>query len=465
MKYLLAILGGFLFCQPALAFSSGIDGSTLTPLWIVPFAGILFSLAFMPLIAEKLWHDQYGKLALFWAVCFLIPAYFTFGFETTAGMLGHALIKEYIPFVLLLFALFTITGGVRILGRWQGCPKSNTILLGIGTVLASIIGTTGASMLLIHPLLRANKWRVSKKHTVIFFIFLVSNIGGALTPLGDPPLFLGFLNGVDFFWTTTNLYDSFLMVSIPLLIIFYGVDTWFYNKEDLTKLPKTEEKFHISGWANIALLVGVIILVLMSGYWKSSIVFSVFSIKMPLQEIIRDIGLVLLALMSIKLSKEKDRIANEFHWEPILEIAKIFLAIFITVIPVIAMLQAGQKGMFSTILQWVNTDQGPNNVVYFWLTGLLSSFLDNALTYLVFFNMAGGDAATLMTDLAKTLASISEGAVFMGALTYIGNAPNFMVRSIAVHKKVKMPSFFGYMLWSIGILVPIFILLTLVYIR
>lgn len=317
-------------------------------------------------------------------------------------------------------------------------------------------------MLLINPLLRANRWRDHKKHTVIFFIFLVSNIGGLLTPLGDPPLFLGFLQGVPFFWTTQHLYYEFVSFSVILLTLYYFIDRHYYAKQAPDhQEPQRRQKFRIHGKRNLPLLAGVISLVLLSSHLKGSVAFTLFGVEKSLGALIRDVGLVLLSLISIRISTAEDRKGNEFSWEPILEIAKIFFAIFIAVWPVITILHAGENGGLAFLVKLAHLEGGhPNNVAYFWLTGLLSGFLDNAPTYLVFFHMAGGDAAHLTTALTDTLIAISVSSVFMGAMTYIGNAPNFMVRSIAEKRGIKMPSFFGYMVWSFGILGPLLLALS-----
>jgi Na+/H+ antiporter NhaD/arsenite permease-like protein len=339
----------------------------------------------------------------------------------------------------------------------------NTGIIFIGTVLASWMGTTGAAMLLIRPLLRANKDRKYKVHVVIFFIFLVANIGGSLTPLGDPPLFLGFLKGVDFFWTTKAMFLPMLFLVISLLIIFYIYDTIQYKKEDILPAPTTSEKIGLKGSFNLLLILGVIFSVLLSGFWKPHIEFTVYHVHLELQNIIRDILLLALAYASWKFTSKQIRQANEFNWFPILEVAKLFASIFITIIPAIAILKAGTSGALALIVNSVSGDSGPINHMYFWLTGILSSFLDNAPTYLVFFNTAGGDPQVLMGELSNTLLAISAGAVFMGANTYIGNAPNFMVKSIAESSGIKMPSFFGFFLYSLAILFPLFGLVSWIF--
>ncbi len=439
----------------------------LSLLWGLPFAGLLLSIATLPLLASHFWHAHYGKVALFWALAFMVPYTATFGVSTAAHDLVHAALLEYFPFVILLFGLFTISGGLLIVGNLHGSPGTNTALLATGTLLASVIGTTGASMVLIRPLLRANDDRRHNVHTVVFFIFLVSNIGGSLTPLGDPPLFLGFLKGVDFFWTTTNLApETFFLVAI-LLPLFYALDTWFYAREGRPgpKDPTPDTRtIGLLGLWNVPLLLGVIAAILMSGLWKPGIAFNIYGTPVELQNLIRDAIIVTLALVSIRVTRAEIRERNGFEWEPIKEVAKLFAGIFTTIIPVILILKAGLNGAAAPLVSLVSDANGaPVDNAYFWLTGLLSGVLDNAPTYLVFFNMAGGDAQTLMTTYASTLAAISGGAVFMGALSYIGNAPNFMVLAIAKNRGVAMPSFFGYMVWSVGILIPCFLLLTWIF--
>jgi Na+/H+ antiporter NhaD/arsenite permease-like protein len=322
---------------------------------------------------------------------------------------------------------------------------------------------------MIRPVLRANDNRRHNVHVVVFFIFLVSNIGGSLTPLGDPPLFLGFLRGVSFFWTTTHLLPETLLAVAILLALFYALDGWFYRKEEgmpSLRDPTPDRDIKLYGKVNFILLGGVIAAILMSASWKPGIVFDILGSKVELQNLVRDVVLLALAGLSLKLTPKPVRAGNEFTWGPILEVAKLFAGIFVCIIPVLAMLQAGRNGAFSGLVALVsNPDGSHNTVAYFWLTGILSSFLDNAPTYLVFFELAGGDPQVLMTTGALTLAAVSAGAVFMGANTYIGNAPNFMVYAIAKDRKVRMPSFFGYMAWSGAILIPIFLIQTLVFFR
>ncbi|HEY0824600.1 MAG TPA: sodium:proton antiporter [Ramlibacter sp.] len=458
-----------LLLAPLWAGAAEVDASRLSPLWGVPFAGILLSIALCPLLTPWFWHHHYGKVAAAWALAFLLPFGVMFGPGAAGGALVHVMLGEYIPFVILLTALFTVSGGIYIRGNLHGSPGLNTAILAIGASLASFMGTTGASMLLIRPLIRANDNRRHVAHTVVFFIFIVSNVGGSLTPLGDPPLFLGFLQGVDFFWTVRHIFPETLFLVGALLVIFYVLDSYYYHKrEELQPQDPTPDTRGIGfdGARNFWLLGAVVGLVLLSGFWKSPVAFDVFGTEVRLPGLVRDIGLVIVTFLSLKITPASVHEDNQFSWGPMQEVAKLFAGIFLTIIPVIAMLRAGIDGPFGPVIAAVTRPDGtPDPAMYFWASGVLSSFLDNAPTYLVFFNTAGGNPQQLMTQLAPVLAAISAGSVFMGANSYIGNAPNLMVKSIAEDRGVKMPSFFGYMLWSIGILVPLFILMTFIWFR
>jgi Na+/H+ antiporter NhaD/arsenite permease-like protein len=446
----------------AAADAPHVNGAELTAPWAIPFVGLLLSIAVLPLAAPHLWHRHYGKISAAWAAAFLVPFAALYGFEPALFEFLHVMLLDYVPFIVLLFALYTISGGVYVSGHIHGTPLANTGLLATGTAIASITGTTGASVLLIRPLLRANKDRKSNVHVVVFFIFLVSNIGGSLTPLGDPPLYLGFLKGIDFFWPTTNLLAMMLVVTGILLALFFVLDSVLYASDPRTgPAPVNAAPVKINGWVNVLLLLAVIGAILGSALWKTDAQIVVHGVHVGFPDIVRVIALLFLAAVSLMLTPMEYRRGNDFTWGPIAEVAKLFAAIFVTIVPVLAMLKAGQSGAFAPLLGLVtNPDGTPNNAMYFWLTGGLSSFLDNAPTYLVFFNAAGGDPVQLMGPLATTLAAISAGAVFMGANTYIGNAPNFMVKAIAEEAGIKMPSFFGYMLWSTVILLPCFALVT-----
>ena len=540
------------------AHHHGVDGQGLTVLWVIPFAGMLLSIALGPILAPHFWHANYGKVAAGWIVLFSIPFLATYKGDAFYEIL-HIVLLDYVPFIILLGALFTAAGGICLKGSLRGSPTVNTAILFIGTVLASWMGTTGAAMLLIRPILRANAWRKHKVHVVVFFIFLVANIGGSLTPLGDPPLFLGFLKGVDFFWTM-KLLPVMTPVALFLLAVFFIFDTIMFKKEGPAPDDGEKVPLKLEGTINFA-LIGCIIGAILLSTWLGKNKFTdssvgekmkpaieaavfemkeakadlsnyvetnadatfdesnqeyhqkrvthldavsavnqlrakrthdetmglhVFGVTVSFSNLVRDGLLILIALLSLKLTpmyrtvkdehghevaaegeeKSNVRAANGFTWEPILEVAKLFIAIFICMIPALKILQAGVNGGLSSVVLAVQSSTNdPVNMMYFWLTGILSSFLDNAPTYVVFFNTAGGDPTSLMGPLGQTLLAISCGAVFMGANTYIGNAPNFMVKAIAEENGVKMPSFFGYMAWSVAILIPTFIIVTLIYFR
>ncbi|WP_425259945.1 sodium:proton antiporter [Rubrivivax sp. RP6-9] len=451
---------------PAWAGAADIDGAALSAWWGIPFAGVLLCIALMPLLATQVWHHHFGKITAGWAVAFLLPFAVVFGPGVAGGALVHALLAEYIPFIVLLVALYTAAGGIFVRGNIHGSPATNVAIMAVGSVLASLMGTTGASMLLIRPLIRANDNRKHVAHVVVFFIFTVSNAGGSLTPLGDPPLFLGFLKGVDFFWTLKHIFPETLLLLGALLAIFYVIDSWYYRREGVMPVDPTPDtpRLGLEGAVNFLPLAAVVALVLMSGTWKPGVVFDVFGTPVELQQIVRDVLLVGVTFVSLAITPKGVREKNQFSWAPMQEVAKLFIGIFLTMIPVLAMLKAGEQGAFAAVTRAVTGPDGqPLPWAYFWFSGVLSSFLDNAPTYLVFFNLAGGDPAVLMTTLAGTLAAISAGSVFMGANTYIGNAPNFMVKAIAEDRGVAMPSFFGYMLWSGAILLPLFALMTFIF--
>ncbi len=461
--------GLWLASVPVGVAAAELDGSQLSVLWGVPFAGILLSIALVPLLAPIFWHHHFGKIAAAWALLFIVPFALVLGPGIAAAGFVHALLAEYIPFIILLTALFAVAGGIFIRGNLHGSPGLNVSILAIGSVLASLMGTTGASMLLIRPLIRANDSRKHKAHVIVFFIFCVSNVGGSLTPLGDPPLFLGFLKGVDFFWTAQHIFPETLFMIGSLLAIFYALDSWYYHRreEQLPDDPTPDtQRIGFDGARNFWLLGAIVFLVLMSGIWKSSVSFNILGTEVGLPGIVRDLGLIAVTVLSLNITPAKVHDDNQFSWGPMAEVAKLFAGIFLTIIPVIAMLKAGLNGPFGAVVSAVTrADGSPDPAMYFWATGFLSSFLDNAPTYLVFFNTAGGDPQALMTTLAPTLAAVSAGAVFMGANTYIGNAPNLMVKAISEDRGVKMPSFFGYMAWSGGVLVPLFIVMTFIWLR
>ena len=456
----------------------GVDGANL-PIWsIIPFVGILLSIAIFPLVLDSHFLVHHGgKMSLIWSLVFAIPYLAAFRGAAFYDIL-HIYLIDYIPFIILLWGLFAVAGGILVRGTLRGTPLVNTLLLLIGTAIASWVGTTGASMLLIRPLIRANAYRQNKIHLIVFFIFLVSNIGGSLTPLGDPPLFLGFLHGVPFFWTTTALFPHMLLISVILIVLFFVVDTFMFKREGgVVPDDGASEPIRVDGLFNLIFLLGIVAAVLMSGTAKWGEV-NILGVHVAWQNIARDVLIVVMGLLSLRFTPFSGELrqANEFSWEPIEEVAKVFAGIFMTIIPALAILKAGENGALRGLIGAIKEP-----IHYFWITGTLSSFLDNAPTYLTFFNTALGQlhlTEAMVPEILSTpfdslpkdhqtfvnlLTAISVGAVFMGANTYIGNAPNFMVKAIAEQSGIRMPSFFGYMIWSVGILVPLFVIVTLVF--
>jgi Na+/H+ antiporter NhaD/arsenite permease-like protein len=457
--------------EPAAEAHGGHDIGTELPLWsVLPFAGILLSIALFPLFAPHFWHHHFPKVSAFWALVFAIP-FVIYYKGIAAHEILHIYIIDYIPFIILLWALFTISGGILVKGTLKGTPIINSVILLIGSLIASWIGTTGASMLLIRPILRSNAWRKHKVHTIVFFIFLVSNIGGSLTPLGDPPLFLGFLHGVPFFWTLTHLFTVWVFAVAILLGLYFVIDSYFYSKEDKSKEDYGQKQaLKVEGWHNFIFLAGVVGGVLFSGLVKLGEV-NILGVHQAIENLIRDAVLIIMGLLSLKTTSQQIRKDNEFSWFPIQEVAYLFAGIFMTIIPALAILKAGEHGALAFL---INAVKQPAH--YFWATGVLSSFLDNAPTYLTFFNTALGSFFAGMPEIEAVhrliaeqnvyLQAIAASAVFMGANTYIGNAPNFMVKSISEEAGIRMPSFFGYMFkYSIPILIPVFILVTYVFFR
>jgi Na+/H+ antiporter NhaD/arsenite permease-like protein len=435
----------------------GLSGADLPLLWALPFAGLLLSIAIVPLVSAHFWHSHFGKVAAAWSLALFVPFALTQGFDLTIHHVADAIFEDYIPFLIVLLSLYTIAGGICVRGSFVGTPGLNTGILALGAAIASVMGTTGASMLLIRPLLTANDARAHKVHTVVFFILLVGNVGGALSPLGDPPLFIGFLKGVDFFWEARNLAAPTALLVAALLVIYWALDIWLYRKDGRpVAAAATGPSFSVEGSFNLLLIVGVIGAVLMSGLWHPGIEFNVLGAHMVLEKLLREALLILLALTSLAITPKSIREHNAFTWGPIVEVAKLFAGIFLTIIPVLAMLEAGRNGALAGMVNLVVDAAGePHNLAMFWTTGLLSAFLDNAPTYLVFFNLAGGNAQDLMTAHSGTLAAISMGAVYFGTLTYIGNAPNFMIKAVAEDRGVAMPSFFGYLVIAGAVMLPL----------
>jgi Na+/H+ antiporter NhaD/arsenite permease-like protein len=435
-----------------------LDGAALSWPWAVPFVGMLLTIALGPIAFPSLWSRHYGEFATGWSAVTIAAVALHAGVATALDTLARAVLTDYMSFIVLLFALYVVAGGILVTGNLRGTPGGNTGMLFAGTLLASLVGTTGAAMIVVRPLIRANEHRRYAAHVMVFAIFLVANIGGAITPLGNPPLFVGFLHGVDFFWTVQHLVTMTCFLAAFVLAIFFAVDSWLYRREH----PNGETHSHdatvvrIRGFINVPLIAAIIAAIVMSSAWRPGIVFNVAGQQLALQNLLRDVTLLVIALLSLKLTPVEHRDANGFTWEPIREVAKLFAGIFICIAPVLAMLRAGEHGAFAWLLAVASDGGMPHNLAYFWLSGGLSAFFDNAPAYLVLFEVAGGKANELMGRLATTLAAISIGTCAMGALTYIGNAPNLMIYAIAVERGIAMPSFFGFMLWSGAMLLPVF---------
>jgi len=441
----------------------------ILPLWsCIPFACMLLSIALCPLIMPEFWHHHFGKISGLWAATLAIPFLIAFKGNALYEIL-HIVLADYVPFIILLWSLYTVSGGILLRGTLRGTPIVNVTILIIGTLLASWMGTTGAAMLLIRPLLRANDYRKNRTFMVVFFIFLVANVGGSLTPLGDPPLFLGFLHGVSFFWTF-KIMPHMLVVAILLLVIYFILDIYHYRKEGVSAPQESDVKqpLKLDGMHNFIFLAGIIGSVLMSGVvdWGE---VNTFGVHRAVQDWVRDGLLIIMGILSLVSTARRLREDNDFTWFPIIEVAYLFIGIFITMIPCLLILKAGPQGALAILVNGVTQ---PTH--YFWVTGALSSFLDNAPTYLTFFNTALGsfysgmpEAAAvplLMTKSAIYLKAISAGAVFFGACSYIGNAPNFMVRSISEEAGTPMPSFFGYILkYALIYLIPCYVVVTLIF--
>ena len=443
-------------------------GTVLSAWWTIPFAGMLLSIALFPLFARHFWERHYAKVTLFWSLALALPL---LALHRAAGThhLIEVILVDYIPFLVILWALYTVASGIFVTGTMHGTPLQNTLMIAAGTALASWVGTTGASIVMVRPLVRAIAWRKHRAHTVVFFIFLVSNVGGALTPLGDPPLFLGFLHGVPFFWTL-RLFPMMLALALPLLVIYFALDSWYYRHDPPKTVYGVRERIGLIGWQNFFFLIVIVMVVLASGTWNAGTV-RILGVEREVSGLIRDAALIMISMVSFRTTPEKIHRDNLFSWGPVKEVAVLFAGIFITMIPAIAILRAGDEGALSGM---VDLAREPRH--YFWLTGGLSSFLDNAPTYLTFFNTALGSLEPgkpeseavkhLLTTHAHYLEAISCGAVFMGANTYIGNAPNFMVKSIAEHAGISMPGFFGYIVkYTIPVLMPLFLIVMFVFFR
>lgn len=447
-----------------------LDGKTLSPLWAIPFLGILLSIAIMPLTLKHFWEHHYGKVALFWSLVAVVGIALAQGVSVSVHGALDTMLNTFLPFICLLLALFTVTGGIKFHGTFSGSPAINVCIMLIGAALSNVIGTTGAAVLLIRPLLQANAWRMKKVHTILFFIFIVGNIGGSLTPVGNPPLLMGFIKKVDFFWPTIKLLMPTLFSVGILLAMYYAFDTYIYRNEPKHELIRIKKvPFSIEGGQNLV-FVPLIVGAAFASSFDFGTAFTLFHVDVSVALVGEVAALLGITVLSMKLTSKETRKRNGFTWGPIAEVAKLFAGIFITMEPLIAMLKAGADGPMGFIIRSLSDSAGkPVNAMYFWFSGILSGFLDSAPAYLVFFNTASCQAQNpalyMMTTAEPTLFAITAGASFMGALSYIGNAPNMMIKAIAEETDVQMPSFFGYCLWAFAVLTPVFLLVTKLFIR
>lgn len=432
--------------------------------WGLPFVGLLLTLAVAPLGVPGLWSRHYGKIVAFWGLIFVVPDVAVEGIAASFTRLLDMALNTYVPFVLLLGALFVITGGLRIRGAPHGSPGVNTGLLAFSTLASSLIGTAGASLLMLRPLVRANRHRTRTAHVYVFFIFLACNVGGALTPLGNPPLFLGYLRGVPFFWPMQHLWAPTILLTVVLLAMFFAIDRYRYRRATPAVLPEIE-KLGIDGGINLLLLLGAAATMMLRTYYPVPGSIAVFGVVWHFDDIVSDVLFLILALLSLRFTKPATRQENTFVWTPIIEVSILFAGIFVTLVPIDAIMAAGTSGPAAPLLARVFVDGTPNNALFYLLPGVLSSVLDNAPAYLVFFGLAGGNAALLTGKLALTLAAISAGASFFGAMTYIGSAPNLLVKSVVESYGVRMPNFFAYVGWSAVCLLPLLLLTAWLFYR
>jgi Na+/H+ antiporter NhaD/arsenite permease-like protein len=419
--------------------------SALGLLWVLPFLGLLISIALLPTLASAHWLRRFGEWTAFWALAFLVPAAIARGLLPTLTILYGTARHEYLPFILLLAALYVVTGGIHIAGTPRASPAINTALLGLGIVLAGVIGTLAASLLLVRPLIRINRYRRRRVHLFVFFIVLVANVGGALSPSGNPPLLLGYLEGVPFLWPLDHLWLPTLILSAGLLASFFVLDS--YLRRGDPDSATVVAKLRVSGTINLLLLGGIVATVVAA------------------PDLAADALYILIALLSLWLTPGCVRRDNDFSWEPIGEVAILFAGIFITLIPAIGTIASGAQGPAAPLFAALIVNHAPDNLLFYVATGLLSAFLDNAPTYLVFFDFAGGDAVRMTGAMAPALAAISAGAVYFGALTYLGNAPNLIVKSLAEANGVRMPGFFAYMGLAVLIAGPWYALIAILFFR
>lgn len=434
-------------------------------MWGIPCLGIIFSMSFIPLISAKFWNQYSRQVFIFWTLTYMACAGYVFTVSSTLLSVVDAIFSDYISFIIQISTLFIVSGGIFINLAIRSTPMFNTVFLFGSSLLAGWIGTTGTATLMIRPILRANSHRHYRVHLMVFFIFLVANIGGAFSPLGDPPLFVGFTNGIDFFWFAKHLYPYIFGTLFFLCILFFLIDTQLLKVEKRirkkNKLSENEEEeeneFLIKGKFNIILLALVLITVMFCNFNAE---FTVWGKNYHWSSVVRNIILLTISWISLKFTKRSIRERNNFSLAPIQEVAELFAGIFITATPIIEMLHQGSNGSLKWIFEQITHNGEFVLQKCFWISGLLSSILDNTPTFLIFFHLTSGNAQELMTTHANLLTSFSIATVFMGALTYIGNAPNLMVKSISRNYGVKVPSFLEYMLWSFGILIPVFVIIS-----
>ncbi len=452
--------------MPPASFAQLLDGPGLGLAWGIPFFGLLLTIALAQTIWPAGWSRHYGKLTLLWIVASVLPLMLRFG--STGGVaLANLLLLDYAPFVVSIGALYVISSGIHIRSRMSGHPVENALLYALGTLAGGIIGTPGATLLFLPVVMRANRWRRYRAHSLLFLILLVCNIGGAFSPMG-PPLLIGYLRGVSFLWTIRMLAAPTLLAAGVLISLYIALDSMLlYPREDSAAREQHRELHNVlglEGLMNLPLLAGAIILQIACGMWRSPVAFSLGAVALPLPDAVRLIGLSVLAAVSLALTPRRVRAENRFEWGPIVEVAIVFAGIFACILPLLAILEAGASGAMAGLLRLVTNHQGqPINWAYFTVTGALSSVLDNAPTFLLFFNAAGGDPDVMMGPQATTLMAISAGAAFWGGLTYVGNAPNLMARSIAEQQGVRMPTFVAYIFWASIVALPVFALTALAF--